>query len=375
MLPADLVATAIAHLPIFSGYEDDPAVRSIVVSYQHEHSRQHSHRAHRVPLSAPACVSVKEAIAGVLALLFCTTHLHYTQNMQENNYIMVLTLAGFSFQYEWLRTGSRRALLIGSAAFGLNLLTRLTTGLDLIAGGIFLLLLLWFDACGPGTLAPPSVDYCKIAAPVCVFFLLIDRVYKYYRFGSFTIPTLPSSRANTRRATQRCPPTSHGIHRFTKAFFGALFAPEKSIFLFDPLLVLAVLLLVVLWKRLSPKSEPTPSLPCCCWPPTLLFMRDTRSGRAISPGATAMFRLRSNWSRCSPCRCCCAIGRNLEPLDLARGLRFHRRQFHHSDRLARLLAAAGDLPDGDARPSDIRDRLALEEYRGVSRSARWKHGD
>src|SRR5215472_2622312 len=33
MLPADIVATWIAHWPIFSGYEDDPGVRSIVVSY------------------------------------------------------------------------------------------------------------------------------------------------------------------------------------------------------------------------------------------------------------------------------------------------------------------------------------------------------
>ena len=77
----------------------------------------------------------KESIAGVLALLFCTTHLHYTQNMMENNYIMLLTLAGFAFQYDWLRTHNRRALFIGSAALGLNLLTRLTTGMDLVAAG------------------------------------------------------------------------------------------------------------------------------------------------------------------------------------------------------------------------------------------------
>ena len=51
--------------------------------------------------------SVNEAVLGILALLFCTTHLHYTQNMQENNYIMLLTLTGFSFQYEWLRSGNR----------------------------------------------------------------------------------------------------------------------------------------------------------------------------------------------------------------------------------------------------------------------------
>src|SRR5207237_4700258 len=88
---------------------------------------------------------VRDCVWGVLALLFCTTHLHYTQNMQENNYIMLLTLVGFSFQYEWLRTRSRRALLIGSAALGLNLLTRLTTGLDLLAVGVFLLLILWWS--------------------------------------------------------------------------------------------------------------------------------------------------------------------------------------------------------------------------------------
>jgi hypothetical protein len=50
---------------------------------------------------------LKSPWLGVLALMFCTTHLHYTQNMMENNYIMLLTLAGFSFQYEWLRTDSR----------------------------------------------------------------------------------------------------------------------------------------------------------------------------------------------------------------------------------------------------------------------------
>src|SRR5215813_8712853 len=33
MLPADLLATWVAHLSIFSDYTDDPAVRSIVVSY------------------------------------------------------------------------------------------------------------------------------------------------------------------------------------------------------------------------------------------------------------------------------------------------------------------------------------------------------
>jgi hypothetical protein len=39
---------------------------------------------------------------------------------------------------------------------------------------------------------------------------------------------------------------------FHEGFFGALFKPEKSIFLFDPLLIFTLLLLVLLWKKLEP---------------------------------------------------------------------------------------------------------------------------
>src|SRR5207248_2323470 len=137
LLPFDIVGTGLAQLPIFADYDgSDPTVRNIFVTY-----------AVNILLSVfTALIAFRflgllgfdaaQSIAGMIALLFCTTHLHYTQNMMENNYICLLTLTGFCFQYEWLRTGSRKALLIGSFALGLNLLTRLTTGLDLIAVAI-----------------------------------------------------------------------------------------------------------------------------------------------------------------------------------------------------------------------------------------------
>src|SRR5262249_53299240 len=40
---------------------------------------------------------------------------------------------------------------------------------------------------------------------------------------------------------------------FHEGFLGPLFKPEKSIFLFDPLLVLTILLLVMAWKRFAPE--------------------------------------------------------------------------------------------------------------------------
>ena len=143
MLPADIAGTYAEQLPIFADYDADPAVRSIVVSY--------STNILVCVLAVLVCwrllglfgFTTNQKIAGVFALLFCTTFLHYTQNMMENNYILLLTLTGLAFQYEWLKTGSRRALLIGSLALGANLLTRLTTVMDLLAVLLFLLLTAW----------------------------------------------------------------------------------------------------------------------------------------------------------------------------------------------------------------------------------------
>jgi hypothetical protein len=253
MLPADLVGTWISHWRVFSGYGDDPAVRSIVVSYGTGILVNVLTALVGFRLLRQLRFGVRESVLGVLALMFCTTHLHYTQNMMENNYIMLLTLTGFSFQYEWLRTENRRALFWGSAALGLNLLTRLTTGLDLMVAGVFLLLVLWFERVSGRELWRRLLDYCKVAAPVYAFFLLVDRLYQFYRFGSFT-NTYVSLFAKEQRAMDPTLPANFPWSTpFIEGFLGPLLKPEKSIFLFDPLLVLAILLLVVLWKRLSPE--------------------------------------------------------------------------------------------------------------------------
>ena len=253
MLPADLAGTWIAHWPIFAEYEDDPAVRSIVVSYTTGILVNVLTALIAFRLLCQLRFTVNESVAGVLALLFCTTHLHYTQNMMENNYIMLLTFIGFSYQYEWLRNGSRRALFVGSAALGLNLLTRLTTGLDLLAGGVFLLAVLHFEQVRGRGLARKFFDYCKIAAPVYAFFLAVDRLYQFYRFGSFTNTYVSLFAKEQRLQDPTLPANFPWSTPFYEGVLGPLFKPEKSIFLFDPLLALALVLLVLLWKRLAPE--------------------------------------------------------------------------------------------------------------------------
>jgi hypothetical protein len=253
MLPQDMLGTWVESFTIFTEYDDhDPSVRDIIVTYLTNILV--------TLLTALVCFrflrqldfSVNHTVAGVLSLLLSTTHLHYTQNMMENNYIFLLTLTGFSYQYEWLRTGSRRALLYGSGAFGLNLLTRLTTGIDLLAGILFVMLVLWFETTGGCDFWKRFRTYLATALPVYACFVLMDRLYQFYRFGSF-FNTYISVVA--REARQRNPslPVNYPFETpFHTGFFGALFTPEKSIFLFDPLLILAILLAVVAWKRFSP---------------------------------------------------------------------------------------------------------------------------
>jgi hypothetical protein len=253
MLPADIVGTYVETLPMFREYNgNDHAVRSMIVAYS-------NHILINV-LTAMVCFRLltllrftkEQAVAGVLALLLCTTHLHYTQNMMENNYILLLTLAGFAFQYEWLITGERRALAIGSAAFGLNLLTRLTSGMDLIVGALFLLLVFWLEGQSAAEIWKRFWVYAATALPIYAVFLLVDRLYQYYRFGSF-FNTYVSVFAKQAREMNPSLPANYPFEvPFHVGFFGALFAPEKSIFLFDPLLILTVLVAIVGWKRFGP---------------------------------------------------------------------------------------------------------------------------
>src|SRR5260370_4190413 len=155
MLRGDGVGTYLERLRVVANFADrDTDIRAIVVSY--------STSILVCVLTVLVCFrfllllqfTPNQCIAGAFTLLFGTTFLHYTQNMMENNFLLLLTLTGLCFQYEWLGTGSTRALLTGSLALGANILTPLTTVLDITAAGLFILLVLSIEyvRC-PGVLA------------------------------------------------------------------------------------------------------------------------------------------------------------------------------------------------------------------------------
>src|ERR1700722_4072969 len=270
MLPADLVGSAATHLPIWRSYVhsgEDPAIRSILVSISTNVLVNVLTALAAFRLLGLFGFSEAESVAGVLSLLCATTHLHYAQNMAENNYILLLTITGFALQYKWLTTGNRRALFWGSAALGLNLLTRVTTTMDLFAAGCFILLAALFSRRGssePGLciaskrqILATVREYLRGSLPIYAVFLVIDRIYQYIRFGSWTNTYV----AVFAREQRLMDPTLPGNFPFNRGWFegglhsgvlGPFFMPEKSIFLFDPMFPLALVLTALLWKRLSP---------------------------------------------------------------------------------------------------------------------------
>jgi hypothetical protein len=274
MLPGDLVASAARKLPFWHTYvlsQEDPAVRSILVSISTNILVNVLTALAAFRLLGLFGFSEGESVTGVLSLLCATTHLHYAQNMTENNYILLLTITGFALQYKWLVTGNRRALFWGSAALGLNLITRLTTTLDLLGAACFILLagLLSRRAARPDRdpayetgkpLHHPGrsmlLTYARTVAPVYLVFLAIDRVYQYIRFDSWTNTYVAVFAREQRLMDPSLPPNfpfnrswfDGGLH---SGVLGPFFMPEKSVFLFDPMFPLALLLTALLWKRLS----------------------------------------------------------------------------------------------------------------------------
>ena len=91
--------------------------------------------------------------------------------------------------------------------------------------------------------------------PCYAFFFAIDRAYQYYRFGSVFNTYLSIFGEQQKQLDPSLPANFPWSTPWRVGLLGPLITREKSIFLFDPLIVLALLLAVLLWKRLRPEMR------------------------------------------------------------------------------------------------------------------------
>lgn len=120
-----------------------------------------------------------------------------------------------------------------------------------MAAAVFVLAVLWFEQIRGRALWQRLQIYCKIAVPLYAFFGIVERLYSFYRFGSLTQTYIPIFARESILHDPTLPANFPWSTPFHEGVLGALFKPEKSIFLFDPLLALTLILLALLWKRLA----------------------------------------------------------------------------------------------------------------------------
>jgi len=174
--------------------------------------------------------------AGALALLFASTCLAYVQTAQENDLLLSLDLIALWAIQKWRRGGRGWAVLAGAAS-GFALLTRLTTVFDLLVFGSL------------GASARNWKQFLRGYLPPVLAAIAVDRVYHWLRFAEF-FSTYTG--IWTRQFDPKSVPAGFPYsYPFGKGFLGTLLSPDKSIFLFDPLLLVLALVAVWRWRHLA----------------------------------------------------------------------------------------------------------------------------
>ncbi len=133
---------------------------------------------------------------------------------------------------------------------------------------------------------------------------------------------------------------------------------QKSIFLFDPLIILAIVLSIWLWKRLRPKLKAYIAASCYSY----LSLRPLHPcGAATSRGRPIRLHRRRN-GRLHFRPAATSLPQRTRQSCLDGRPRAHRHQRRHSSRVAGVLALARNLSTRNARPSNVRHLPALQKH-------------
>jgi hypothetical protein len=195
--------------------------------------------------------SLMVALLGALFFFFGTTLLHYSQIHQENSQIIFLVISGYFMLTRWVKHNRTIFLLIGSGLFGTLLLIRVTTFADILGAVLFTFLALFWGekVTFNKEIFQKFIKFSLIFGGGIGFFFLLERLYQFKRFGSFTsnyisVLTDQMKAGTFNFGTSFEQDWPYGLSPLT-GILNVLFSPEKSIFIYDPLLIVLGITLVI----------------------------------------------------------------------------------------------------------------------------------
>jgi hypothetical protein len=181
--------------------------------------------------------SERESVTGALALLFATTCLQYVQSAQENNLLLLLALIALYAIRRFQRgDGSAWAVLAG-AGCAFAIIVRLPSVLETAVLFGFAI-----------SVGDRTKQFAFGFVPPVLCGLAVDRWYQWHRFGDVLGTYMGVFGRQARPAG--VPASFPFSYPFWKGFAGTLFSGDKSIFLFDPLLLVLLFLIALRWRTL-----------------------------------------------------------------------------------------------------------------------------
>ena len=190
-----------------------------------------------------------EAMSGALAFLFCSTALWHFQNNQEHPFQFVLILTGLWAGLRWLKEERPQHLALLGAAMGLDVLVRLTALAEVAAVSALPLLVLVFSKRFDQA-RRYALSWTRAALPLLFLSLVIDRAYQFHRFGSIRTTYMHLAGQAVRLIEPAHPENFPFSHPFWNGFFGPLISLEKGFWVYDPLALVALVLIAMNWKRI-----------------------------------------------------------------------------------------------------------------------------
>ena len=234
LMPADVLATA--------GGARTPRQRFFIVEYLTFPIINGLVGAAAGAFLIAAGFSAYAAASGAIALTLCSTLLWHFQNNQENPLQFLLVLVALTGALRWMDTGSRRALALMGACLGFDLLIRIPNAVDVVLVSALPL----FSA----RRRAYCRDWLVLAAPGIAAGVIIDRLYHFWRFGEWTTNYMQMSGEVARRLALPVPDGFPFSNTVWTGMAGPFVSLQKSIFLFDPLLAVALVAAVWHWRQL-----------------------------------------------------------------------------------------------------------------------------